>query len=687
MGHGGAPAPPAAHVVFCVDNSRSMRTLDARDEAGSALSRAAAVVRCCDQLVKQQLQLTNRPLYSHILFDDNADVVFTKRDLGPGSSAERLLHSGPKPRLGTCYSAAWLAVEKLVDSTEDSVPVHVVFLSDGRPGELSVQLPQPGSEKATARVQKQEMASAPATVRQIAEKRGQLLTVHAVAIGNEDPAWLKRLVSIAEAAGAQGSFMNPQTMNLQLTEPAPEPAGPSGAPPSFAMPAPPPSRVPPARSTSTLGDAFSQISSALTSSIAAARPRVAVTESYEERDAWQHNRGAGETQEFKGHRLGLNADGTHFWDSLQSNVSIREKPFAHGGQRNAFHLFYQGSAHVDPKLCCPITRQLMVDPVVKQGTTYERAAIERQLLEGGAGARGLAGWALEPNLVVREMCRDEVRKLRGAECDHFVAKESRFKEDWNERLSSHKVSMRTALKAQVLAEQFNLQTPPNWPLISVLPASIYRLVPAGHRGAANRQLSLFRYVSVEPFLHGDYKKLNGNNGYIVDAASELDRHQEGIAQAFTHWTYAHSLQETGSECMVCDIQGVGYQYTDVNIHSEDRQFGKTDLGEQGFEAFFSTHRCNDLCARLGLPTVSPEAQGPGPSRSTATSAIQIIRTRHLNQRKRQRDIETREMQAAVKHGRKEPGNAPGSVRHSHNGVAVVTDREHRVGITAFPTRQ
>ena len=45
------------------------------------------------------------------------------------------------------------------------------------------------------------------------------------------------------------------------------------------------------------------------------------------------------------------------------------------------------------------------------------------------------------------------------------------------------------------------------------------------------------------------------------------------------------------------------------------------------------------------------------------------------------------MQAAVKHGRKEPGNAPGSVRHSHNGVAVVTDREHRVGITAFPTRQ
>ena len=58
-----------------------------------------------------------------------------------------------------------------------------MFLSDGRPGELSVQLPQPGSEKATARVQKQEMASAPATVRQIAEKRGRLLTVHAVAIG------------------------------------------------------------------------------------------------------------------------------------------------------------------------------------------------------------------------------------------------------------------------------------------------------------------------------------------------------------------------------------------------------------------------------------------------------------------------------------------------------------------------
>ena len=69
----------------------------------------------------------------------------------------------------------------------------------------------------------------------------------------------------------------------------------------------------------------------------------------------------------------------------------------------------------------------------------------------------------------------------------------------------------------------------------------------------------------------------------------------------------------------------------------------------------------------------------------ATSAIEIIRSKHLAKRKRERDIDTRDMQAAIKHGRKEAGSMPGRVKHTYNGVAVVTDGEHRVGITAFPT--
>ena len=44
------------------------------------------------------------------------------------------------------------------------------------------------------------------------------------------------------------------------------------------------------------------------------------------------------------------------------------------------------------------------------------------------------------------------------------------------------------------------------------------------------------------------------------------------------------------------------------------------------------------------------------------------------------------MQAAVKHGRKEAGSELGSVRHTYNGLAVITDDECRIGITTFPTR-
>ena len=67
---------PPTHVIFCVDNSGSMRKADAKSEDGSEISRAAAVTHCCLQLVEQQqMQLAARqPLYSLILFDDEAEV-------------------------------------------------------------------------------------------------------------------------------------------------------------------------------------------------------------------------------------------------------------------------------------------------------------------------------------------------------------------------------------------------------------------------------------------------------------------------------------------------------------------------------------------------------------------------------------------------------------------------------------
>ena len=195
----------------------------------------------------------------------------------------------------------------------------------------------------------------------------------------------------------------------------------------------------------------------------------------------------------------------------------------------------------------------------------------------------------------------------------------------------------------------------------------------------------YRYLSVEPFLPGVFTKFNGNNGYLRREQSHTVAFD--TAQAFTHWSYEYTLQTTRKAVMVCDIQGVGFQYTDCSICSDDHQFGKTDLGEAGHVEFFRTHRCNALCQGLGLcftgGGLSGDAGLSDASRHTATSAIQIIRSKHLSQRKREREIETRELQAAVKHGRKE-AQGSGRVKHVHNGVAIVTDAEARVGITAFP---
>ena len=77
------------------------------------------------------------------------------------------------------------------------------------------------------------------------------------------------------------------------------------------------------------------------------------------------------------------------------------------------------------------------------------------------------------------------------------------------------------------------------------------------------------------------------------------------------------------------------------------------------------------------------------SMTSATSAIKLIKTRHLQQRKMERGIETKEMKSAVKHGVKQPGTTIGTTKHSYNGVTVVTGPKSagvREGLTAWRGR-
>eukprot|EP00961_Rhodomonas_salina_P222572 3009838-Rhodomonas_salina.3 len=138
---------PVAHVIFCVDNSGSMQKTDAKSEDGQPLSRTEAVARCCRQLVQQQA-CEKGVVYTHILFNQTAEATFVEKDVG---SALSLLQQTPRPKHGTNFASAWALVEKTVQATRPGLVVHVVFLSDGRPGELPARPPSLGAEKPTSR--------------------------------------------------------------------------------------------------------------------------------------------------------------------------------------------------------------------------------------------------------------------------------------------------------------------------------------------------------------------------------------------------------------------------------------------------------------------------------------------------------------------------------------------------------
>ena len=100
------------------------------------------------------------------------------------------------------------------------------------------------------------------------------------------------------------------------------------------------------------------------------------------------------------------------------------------------------------------------------------------------------------------------------------------------------------------------------------------------------------YVLVEAYLEGEYKKWNNNLDYV----NEKDKTS---LQAFSHFTH----KKTNGKLLVCDIQGVkdkdGYYLTDPAIHSDTQgQYGITDLGQPGIDAFMKKHKCEDFCSKL-----------------------------------------------------------------------------------------
>lgn len=114
-------------------------------------------------------------------------------------------------------------------------------------------------------------------------------------------------------------------------------------------------------------------------------------------------------------------------------------------------------------------------------------------------------------------------------------------------------------------------------------------------------------VLVEPYLRGDFVKLNSNTGWWYQLLGDAS-----IAQAFSHWSWC----ETNGDLLVCDIQGVKienedeWMLTDPAIHSSKNsgEYGIADMGKQGINQFFVHHVCNDLCKHLDRPSTLIETE-------------------------------------------------------------------------------
>ncbi|KAF0684581.1 Aste57867_23452 [Aphanomyces stellatus] len=224
----------------------------------------------------------------------------------------------------------------------------------------------------------------------------------------------------------------------------------------------------------------------------------------------------------------------------------------------------------------------------------------------------------------------------------MAGKDSRFEtSDPNEMKKFHKVFCRTQRTAGKLAAAFNravAQCASNMPTIVFLECYVYQYD--------------MRHMLVEKMLLGEYKKWNGNNGYVANQAVQTpDIHKllrqlnirdtiaEGsdeedddevpptttkgvspakkhltmdvdlVPQAFSHYSYFFTKRRH----LVCDLQGVFdaaalvFELTDPVIHhchskGRSRRFGKTDMGQKGVHSFFATHTCNALCKALRLPS-------------------------------------------------------------------------------------
>ena len=128
----------------------------------------------------------------------------------------------------------------------------------------------------------------------------------------------------------------------------------------------------------------------------------------------------------------------------------------------------------------------------------------------------------------------------------------------------------------------------NYPIITEIDQLSDCLCLADILGKPKKKIKELEYVSIELYLKGRFEDFE--YGWVP---------QEDLVvpEAFSHFSWCRSEGNS----LISNLQGVKtnstYHLTGPFIHSQERTYGKSDLGMDGIKGFFKLHECNHICRR------------------------------------------------------------------------------------------
>lgn len=177
------------HMIFTIDFSSSMKEPDVR-EGTKLITRWDAVFACMKMSLEEQQNKNTDDVFvvSLVIFNDTAETLLERMPLiGQGEKVFKALKTAQKtykPHGGTGFSAGLERTKHVGRMSPMGSNIIVVFLSDGRPGDLNRSPPKTATEpmQTTFRHRKKEYPAAGTHIEQMKQRHGNNFSFQLVCI-------------------------------------------------------------------------------------------------------------------------------------------------------------------------------------------------------------------------------------------------------------------------------------------------------------------------------------------------------------------------------------------------------------------------------------------------------------------------------------------------------------------------